>query len=63
MSAFYCDFHGQLECDDAVGFNVVEAPQGAMYCCDDAMVDMEPGAKKLSPDPLRMSGGVAILIL
>jgi hypothetical protein len=41
MSAFYCDFHGQLECDDAVGFNVVETPQGLMYCCDDAMADME----------------------
>ena len=51
MSAFYCDFHGQLECGDSVGFNVVETPQGSVCCCDDAVADMEFETEKVSATP------------
>jgi hypothetical protein len=51
MSAFYCEFHGQLECDDSAGFNMVETPQGTICCCDEAMDEMTSDMEKFSSTP------------
>jgi len=48
MSAFYCEFHGQLECDDSVGFNTVETPHGVIYCCDDGVDEIISDTEEFS---------------